>query len=105
MKQSDRKTFDIFQDKKGKITVQKKWNRLDLTCSLFGFLLLIFIVYPIFIWKNPVLIAIFIPFFIALVPVYVVVTSRKSYRLKMDKKKAVSESFSCQNVICGRICE
>ncbi|MFR3414264.1 MAG: DUF1187 family protein [Coprococcus sp.] len=27
------KNFDIFQDKKGKITVQKKWNCLDLTCG------------------------------------------------------------------------
>ena len=46
-----------------------------------------------FIWKNPVLIAIFIPFFIALVPVYVVVTSRKSYRLKMDEKGCIRKSL------------
>ncbi len=81
------KNFDIFQDKREDYSPEEMEPPGSYLRQLFGFLLLIFIVYPIFIWKNPVLIAIFIPFFIALVPVYVVVTSRKSYRLKMDKKR------------------
>ena len=80
------KNFDIFQDKKGRLQSRRNGTAWILLAAAVWLLLLIFIVYPIFIWKNPVLIAIFIPFFIALVPVYIVITSRKSYRLKMDEK-------------------
>ena len=83
------KNFDIFQDKKGRLQSRRNGTAWILLAAAVWLLLLIFIVYPIFIWKNPVLIAIFIPFFIALVPVYVVVTSRKSYRLKMDEKGCI----------------
>ena len=81
--------LDIFQDKKGRLQSRRNGTAWILLAVAVWLLLLIFIVYPIFIWKNPVLIAIFIPFFIALVPVYVVITSRKSYRLKMDEKGCI----------------
>ena len=81
--------FDIFQDKKGRLQSRRNGTAWILLTAAVWLLLLGFIIYPIFIWKNPVLIAIFIPFFIALVPVYVVVTSRKSYRLKMDEKGCI----------------
>ena len=83
------KNFDIFQDKKGRLQSRRNGTAWILLAAAVWILLLGFIIYPIFIWKNPVLIAIFIPFFIALVPVYVVVTSRKSYRLKMDEKGCI----------------
>ena len=83
------KNFDIFQDKKGRLQSRRNGTAWILLAAAIWLLLLGFIIYPIFIWKNPVLIAIFIPFFIALVPVYVVVTSRKSYRLKMDEKGCI----------------
>ena len=83
------KNFDIFQDKKGRLQSRRNGTAWILLAAAVWLLLLGFIIYPIFIWKNPVLIAIFIPFFIALVPVYVVVTSRKSYRLKMDEKGCI----------------
>ena len=79
----------IFQDKKGRLQSRRNGTAWILLAAAVWILLLGFIIYPIFIWKNPVLIAIFIPFFIALVPVYVVVTSRKSYRLKMDEKGCI----------------
>ena len=83
------KNFDIFQDKKGRLQSRRNGTAWILLAAAIWLLLLGFIIYPIFIWKNPVLIAIFIPFFIALVPVYVVITSRKSYRLKMDEKGCI----------------
>ena len=83
------KNFDIFQDKKGRLQSRRNGTAWILLAAAVWLLLLGFIIYPIFIWKNPVLIAIFIPFFIALVPVYVAVTSRKSYRLKMDEKGCI----------------
>ena len=83
------KNFDVFQDKKGRLQSRRNGTAWILLAAAVWILLLSFIIYPIFIWKNPVLIAIFIPFFIALVPVYVVVTSRKSYRLKMDEKGCI----------------
>ena len=83
------KNFDIFQDKKGRLQSRRNGTAWILLAAAVWLLLLGFIIYPIFIWKKPVLIAIFIPFFIALVPVYVVVTSRKSYRLKMDEKGCI----------------
>ena len=83
------KNFDIFQDKKGRLQSRRNGTAWILLAAAVWLLLLGFIIYPIFIWKNLVLIAIFIPFFIALVPVYVVVTSRKSYRLKMDEKGCI----------------
>ena len=83
------KNFDIFQDKKGRLQSRRNGTAWILLALAIWLLLLGFIIYPIFIWKNLVLIAIFIPFFIALVPVYVVVTSRKSYRLKMDEKGCI----------------
>ncbi len=83
------KNFDIFQDKKGRLQSRRNGTAWILLAAAIWLLLLGFIIYPIFIWKNLVLIAIFIPFFIALVPVYVVVTSRKSYRLKMDEKGCI----------------
>ena len=83
------KNWAIFQDKKGRLQSRRNGTAWILLAAAVWILLLGFIIYPIFIWKNPVLIAIFIPFFIALVPVYVVVTSRKSYRLKMDEKGCI----------------
>ena len=83
------KNFDIFQDKKGRLQSRRNGTAWILLAAAIWLLLLGFIIYPIFIWKNLVLIAIFIPFFIALVPVYMVVTSRKSYRLKMDEKGCI----------------
>ena len=83
------KNFDIFQDKKGRLQSRRNGIVWILLATAVWLLLLGFIIYPIFIWKNLVLIAIFIPFFIALVLVYVVVTSRKSYRLKMDEKGCI----------------
>ena len=82
-------TCSIIQDKKGRLQSRRNGTAWILLAAAVWLLLLIFIVYPIFIWKNPVLIAIFIPFFIALVPVYIVITSRKSYRLKMDEKGCI----------------
>ena len=91
------KNFDIFQDKKGRLQSRRNGTAWILLALAIWLLLLGFIIYPIFIWKNPVLIAIFIPFFIALVPVYVVVTSRKSYRLKMDEKGCIRKFLFLSN--------